>query len=149
MTRNHAFFLMVQEKWWTRFCQRLQNGENIHSFVLKGVAPPKYAEVILFYVTSPVRKMAGHAECIERVVGKPDELWNKHGSESVLRSRDEFEEFVGTAQEVSFVRFRNLRVSANPVELSRLLLFFGVRRLSRKGFYVDKEAADMLISMME
>jgi predicted transcriptional regulator len=77
------------------------------------------------------------------------ELWSNASDESVLKSRAEYEEFVGTAGSVSFVRFTDLHEAVNPVSLRNLLMFFGVKRLSRKGFYLGKDVADQLISMME
>jgi predicted transcriptional regulator len=149
MSERYSFVIMVREKWWIEFRRRLQEGRGVHSFVITGAAPPKGTQLILFYVTNPVRAIAGYAYYIERIVGKPQDLWSRYGGESVLGSKSRYEEFVGSAAEVSFVRFKDLNVAANPVPLSRLLMFLGVRRLSRKGFYIDKDMSDKLISMME
>jgi predicted transcriptional regulator len=100
-------------------------------------------------VTKPVRAIAGYAHFIERVVGNPQELWSKFGGESVLGSKARFEEFVNDGSEVSFVRFKDLSVATNPISLSRLLMLLGVKRLSRKGFYVNNKLSDTLISMMK
>ena len=56
---------------------------------------------------------------------------------------------MGPARLVSFVRFENLREAANSIPLVKLLMLLGVKRLSRKGFYLDKETAAGLISLME
>jgi predicted transcriptional regulator len=149
MNDNYAFVMMVREKWWVEFVRRHQEGEKVHSFVNRGAAPPRNTHVILFYVTKPVRAIAGYANYVERVTGNPKELWNKYARESVLHSRDRFEEFIGNAQQASFVRFKDLNTDVNPISLSRILTFLGVKRLSRKGFYVDKDTSDTLISMME
>jgi predicted transcriptional regulator len=149
MSERYAFVIMVMERWWVDFCRRSKEGKKVHSFVIRGAAPPKSASLILFYVTKPVRAIAGYAHFIERVVGDPQELWSRFGGESVLGSKARFEEFVGNAAEVSFVRFKDLSVAVNPVSLSRLLMLLGVKRLSRKGFYVNNELSDTLISMME
>jgi predicted transcriptional regulator len=149
MSERYGFVMMVREKWWIEFRRRLREGKEVHSFVIRGAGPPKGTEVILFYVTKPVRAIAGYAHYIERIVGNPQDLWSMHGDESVLGSKLRYEEFVGSAAEVSFVRFKDLNVAVNPVPLSRLLMFLGVKRLSRKGFYVDKDMSDRLISMLE
>jgi predicted transcriptional regulator len=148
MRGKYAFVMMVKEKWWTEFRRRQGEGQKVHSFVVRGAAPPKSTQVVLFYVTKPVRAIAGHAQYIERVVGKRQELWDRYGSESVLGSQDGYEGFVGNVPEVSFVRFKNLSVAVEPVSLSRLLMLLGVKRLSRKGFYIDKHMSDELMSMM-
>ena len=76
-------------------------------------------------------------------------LWDEFCEESVLRSKKAFEEFVGTASKVSFVRFKNLREAADPIALGSLRMFLGDKKFSRKGFYVDKDVAGKLVSLME
>lgn len=149
MSEKDAFIMMVKEKWWIQFRQRHQEGKDVHSFVIRGASPPRNTRRILFYVTRPVGEMAGYARYIERKVGDPQELWDRYRTESVLRSTEEYEGFIGSAEKVSFVRFRNLFEAANPISLSNVLMLLGVKRLSRKGFYVSKETADKLISIME
>jgi len=149
MNERYAFVMMVREKWWVEFLRRSHEGKKVHSFVVRGAAPPRGALLILFYVTRPVRAIAGYAHFIERVVGNSQELWSRFGGESVLGSEARYEEFVGNASQVSFVRFKDLNVAVNSVSLSRLLILLGAKRLSRKGFYVNKELSDTLISMME
>ncbi|MGD0496139.1 MAG: hypothetical protein ABSB28_08880 [Candidatus Bathyarchaeia archaeon] len=149
MSERYAFVMMVREKWWVEFCRRSQEGKKVHSFVIRGAAPPKSTLLIHFYVTKPVSAIAGYAHFIERMVGNPQELWGRFCGESVLGSEARYEEFVGNASKVSFVRFKDLSVALNPVSLSRLLMLLGVKRLSRKGFYVNKDTSDTLISMME
>lgn len=141
--------MMVQERWWVEFRRRVEKGEIKHSFVLRGAAPPKDTQKILFYVTTPVQEVAGYAWFIERRFGEPDEMWGTYGGESVLKSREEYEEFIGSVRQVSFVRFKDLHVAVNPISLKTLLTSLGVKRLSRKGFYIDKETTQRLISMME
>jgi predicted transcriptional regulator len=149
MSERYAFVMMVREKWWVEFRRRSQEGKKVHSFVVRGAAPPKSTLLVLFYVTKPVSAIAGYAQFIERLVGKSQELWSRFGGESVLGSKARYEEFVGDASGVSFVRFKDLNVAVNPVSLSRLLILLGVKRLSRKGFYVNKELSDTLVSMMK
>lgn len=149
MDEHFAFVLMTKEKYWVQFRERGQEGKETQSFVLRGIAPPKYARILLFYVTKPVKALAGCAEFIERRVGSPEEVWNEYGNESVLESKRSFEEFIGNPLQVSFIRFKNLKAAANPVSLSNLLMFLGVKRLSRKGFYLDRSTAEKLVSMIE
>jgi predicted transcriptional regulator len=147
MSERHTFFMMIQDKWWKEFLRRKGEGKETHAYVLRGAAPPKTALRILFYVTKPVAEVAGHAEFIERKVGTPEALWETNGEESVLSS-EKYDEIVRGSDKVSFVRFKNLHEAAKPVPLNDVLMFFGVRRLSRKGFYVDKDKADKLVAMM-
>jgi predicted transcriptional regulator len=149
MSENHAFVMMIKEKYWIEYRNRHQDGEKTHSYVGRGAAPPKGTQILLFYVSKPVKNLGGYADFVERKFGTPEELWSKYGDESVLKSEEDYEEFVGTAQNVSFIRFKNLHEAANPIPLGNLLMLLGVKRLSRKGFYVNKETAAKLISLME
>lgn len=145
---HYAFVMMVQEKYWIRYRDRLIDGKMVHGYVARGKAPPKNARILLFYVSRPVRAICGYAKFVGREVGDSRTLWSRHNEDSVLRSNEEYEQFVGASSCVSFIRFTDLCEASNPASLKNLLAFFGVKRLSRKGFYVGKEAADRLISMM-
>jgi len=149
MKQHYAFVIMVREKYWIAYRDCHHEGKKIHAYVARGAAPPKNTRLLLFYVSKPVKSLCGYASFIGRELGDPAELWSKHSDESVLKSRVEYEEFVGTAGSVSFVRFTDLHEATNPISLRNLLMFFGVKRLSRKGFYLSKDIADQLISMME
>ena len=149
MKEHYAFVVMVREKYWTAYRARHHEGKKVHAYVARGAAPPKNTRLLLFYVSKPVKSLCGYANFIGRKLGDPVELWSNASDESVLKSRAEYEEFVGTAGSVSFVRFTDLYEAVNPVSLKNLLMFFGVKRLSRKGFYLGKDVADQLISMME
>jgi predicted transcriptional regulator len=147
MSAQYAFVVMTKSKWWSEF--RLHGNEQVQSYIQKGLAPPKQTSLILFYVTKPVGEIAGYAEFIERKTGDPEKLWNEYGRESVLLPKQKYDEFVGKREKVSFVRFRNLREATKPIPLSNLLLFLGMKRLSRKGFYLDKETAEELVAQMK
>jgi predicted transcriptional regulator len=149
MDEKYAFVMMIQEKWWRGFCQCQREGKETQSYVQGGWAPPKETSLLLFYVTKPVGQVAGSAEFIERKVGDAADVWNEHGDESVLQTRERYEEFVGDKERVSFIRFKNLREASEPIPLKNVLMFLGLKRLSRKGFYVDKETADELIALMK
>ncbi len=148
MSGERAFVMMIKDKWWKGFVDRHHQGKKVHSYIQKGLAPPKSASIILFYVTKPVGEIAGAAEFVERKAGDIEDVWEQYGDESVLTSKHKFEEFMGDGKKASFIRFRNLREAARPVPLSNALLLMGVKRLSRKGFYVEQEVADELISQM-
>jgi predicted transcriptional regulator len=147
MGGKYAFIMMVQSKWWNEF--RLPQRNPVQSYVQTGMAPPKEASLILFYVTKPVGEVAGYAEFIERKTGDAEKLWNEYGSESVLYSKAKYDEYLGGKKKVSIIRFKGLHVASKPIPLSNVLLLLGMKRLSRKGFYVDKETADRLIELME
>jgi predicted transcriptional regulator len=148
MKEKHSFIMMIKEKWWREFCRHNHNGRKVHSYVQRGLAPPKNASLIFFYVTKPSSQIAGYAEFIERKIGDAERVWKEHGDESVLGSRGKYMEFLGGAQKVSFIRFENLQEAPQPMPLNNILRLLGVRRLSRKGFYVNKEIADKLLTLM-
>jgi len=149
MSAKQAFVMMVQGIWWNEFSRRNHEGKKIHSFVLRGIAPPKDASRLLFYVTKPVGEIAGYADFIERKVGAADKLWKEHGDETVLGSREKYDGFVKDSRNVSFVRFRDLHEAAEAISLNSVLMSLGVRRLSRKGFYVDKEKEEKFVTLMK
>ncbi len=149
MSERHTFVLMIKEKWWKEFRNHQNQGKETHSYVRRGVAPPKKASLIIFYVTKPAGEIAGYAEFIERRVGDADNVWNELRNESVLSSKEKFQEFIGDEQKVSFIRFRNLHEAAKPIELNTVLMLLGKERLQRKGFYIDKEITDKMIALME
>jgi predicted transcriptional regulator len=149
MSGKQAFVMMIQNIWWSEFRRRNHEGKRTFSFVLRGIAPPKDASRILFYVTKPVGEIAGYADFIERKVGDADKLWEEHGRESVLSSKEKYDGFVKDSRKVSFVRFRDLHEAAKAIPLNCVLSSLGVRRLGRKGFYIDKEAEDKFLGLME
>jgi len=149
MNGKHAFVVMIKEKWWNEFRRRRSQGKETHAYIQRGTAPPKDTSLILFYVVKPVGELAGHAEFIERKVGEAGKLWKEHGKESVLNSKKNYEEFVKGAKKVSFIRFNNLVEAAKPIPLRNLLMLLGVKRLARKGFYLDKETTDKFMMSME
>ena len=148
MAQKYAFVMMTKEKWWSRFISDRSQGKQIQSYIQKGVAPPKSASMILFYVTKPAGSICGYAEFIERVVGDTMEIWRKYGKESVLRTDKEYGEFVGDKLQVSFVRFQNLCEARYGVSRMAVLASRGTERLSRKGFYIDTETAQKFIALM-
>jgi predicted transcriptional regulator len=141
--------MMIHDKWWQGFCHRQDEGKQTHSYVQRGAGAPKETNLILFYVAKPESAIKGYAEFIERKTGDAEEIWKTHGKESVLKSKDKFKAFIGDSEKVSFIRFKELRTASEPLPLKNVLLFLGLKRLSRKGFYVDKGTADRLIELMK
>ncbi len=148
MSENYAFVMMIHEKYWNGFKNRSRDGKKVHSYVQRGTAPPKDARFMLFYVAKPVGEIAGHAEFIERKVGGTDEMWREMGKESVLSSKDTYDDFLKYYNKASFVRFKNLKEAAHPIALNNALMLLGLKRFSRKGFYIDKDTANKLIMIM-
>ena len=148
MNAKMAFVMMIQEKWWNEFLHRNHQGTKIHAYVQRGAAPPKDTSLILFYVTKPVGEIAGHAEFMERKVGYAETLWKEHGSESALNSKEKYEDFIKGGQKVSFIRFKNLHEAARPIPVKDLLKLLGVKRLGRKGFYINKETETKFLTLM-
>lgn len=148
MKENYAFVIMVKDKWWREFLRLHYKGKQIQSYVQGGWAPPRNTFLMLFYVTKPVAEIAGYAEFIERKVGEAKELWKEHGHEAVLGSEEQYLDFVKGKERISFIRFQKLCVAAKPIPLNNIRMILGVKRLSRKGFYIDKETADRLIALM-
>lgn len=148
MSEKYAFVMMIREKWWNDFRYRNRDGKAVHSYVQRGTGPPKDAKLILFYVAKPVGEIAGYAEFIERKVGETDEMWKVLGRESVLSSKKMYDEYLKDQGKVSFVRFKNLKEAAHPIALNSALMLLGLKRFSRKGFYVDKDQAEKLIMVM-
>jgi predicted transcriptional regulator len=149
MRERYAFVMMIKEKWWREFLRLHSKGREIQSYVRRGLAPPKNASLVFFYVAKPVCEIAGYAEFIERKVGKPEDLWKEYGGESVLESAEEYFQFVKGNTPVSFIRFKNLKEAANPIPLRNALMFLGVKRLGRYGFYIDREMAEKFLAIME
>ncbi len=149
MNRGYAFVIMIQEKWWNRFRHQDREGRKVHSYVRRGAAPPKNASLLLFYVTKPLGHISGYAELIERKVSETEELWRELGTESVLSSKEQYAELVKDNQKVTFIRFKNFHVASKPIPLSEVLVCLGIDRLSRKGFYIDKDTAHKLILSMK
>ncbi|MBS7632709.1 hypothetical protein KEJ15_03690 [Candidatus Bathyarchaeota archaeon] len=147
--RRYAFVMMIQNKYWQKFLQRSLDGFEIHSYVRRGFAGPSLTSVLLFYVAKPIGELAGYAEFVERSAGKVDEIWRKHGVESVLGSKEQYDALLRGAKNVSFIRFKNLRKAKDPLPLRNLLMMLGKKRLSRAGFYLGREEAEKLVALMD
>lgn len=149
MSEKYAFVMMIKDEWWKEFRRRHHQGKTFHSYVRVGAAPPKNASLIVFYLTKPAGKLVGYGEFVERKVGNADAVWKEYGHESALKSKEKYVEFIGGKEKVSFIRFKNLRDATKPMTLNSILMLLGVKRLSRKGFYISKETSDELVSRLE
>jgi len=149
MSEKHAFVVMIKEKWWNEFRRLNRTGKTIHAYVRRGLAPPKNAKLIFFYVVKPVGEIQGYAEFQERIVGETDAMWKEYGRESCLQSEDQYHDLLKGAGKASFIRFTNLHEASKPILSNDILTSLEVKRLSRKGFYINKEVADTLMKMME
>jgi len=142
---RYAYILLNTEKWWNRLCSQNRAGKTVHTFVRRGLVGPKKAELILFYVTHPHKEIRGVGEFIERITGKADELWNTHGHECLLKSYEEYMDFMEGRTKATFIRFKNLRELATPIPASRISQVAGIGRMSRMGKYITKEMVHQLI----
>lgn len=148
MSEKYAYVLMIKEKWWNEFCRLNRAGKTNHAYVQGGLAPPKNAKLLFFYVVKPVGEIQGYAEFRERVVGETDAMWKEYGRESCL-SENQYDDLLKGTRKASFIRFTDLHEAANPIPLNNILASLGVNRLPRRGFYISKEVADTLIKIME
>ncbi len=149
MRGRYAFVIMIKEKWWNEFRRLDRSGKTNHAYVQRGFGPPKDGRLIFFYVVKPVGEIQGYAEFRERKVGGIDTMWKEYGRESCLQSADQYYDLLKGTSRVSFIRFTDLHEAANPILSNDILTTLGVDRLPRRGFYISKEVADMLIKMMK
>ena len=136
---------MITLKWWERLFNRLEAGKEVHAFVRRGLVGPKKANVLLFYVTHPLREIRGFAQFVERVAGKADDLWKAYGDETSPRSYREYKAFLQGNPKTTFIRFKNLQILSQPVSASVVLQVAGIGRMPRGGRYINREMAQELI----
>ncbi|MFQ6080311.1 MAG: hypothetical protein ACE5OW_01420 [Candidatus Bathyarchaeia archaeon] len=145
MSKRYAYILLTDEKWWNRRCSQNRAGKKLHAFVRRGTVGPKNAELIFFYVKHPLKEIRGFGEFVERVKGDVDELWNKHGHETVFESYEEYMDFMQGRTKATFIRFKNLRLLSAPKSLKDISQITGIERMSRNGRYINEETARELI----
>ena len=117
----------------------------MHAFVRRGLVGPKNAELLLFYVTHPYKEIRGVGEFIERVAGDAENLWKTYGHESLLRSYEEYVDFMQGRRKATFIRFKNLRELSTPIPANVIFQVTGIGRMPRMGRYVTKEMVHQLI----
>jgi len=142
---RYAFILLSIEKFWNRLCNRNRAGKTVHVFVRRGLVGPKNAKLLLFYVTHPHKEIRGVGEFIERITGDTTDLWKNYGHESLLRSYEEYMDFMQGRRKATFIRFKNLRELSTPIRANVISQVTGIRRMSRMGKYITKEMAHQLI----
>jgi len=143
LSERYAYILLTDSKWWERL--REEAAKEIQSFVRRGRVGPLKAEKILFYVKSPVKEIRGIGDFFERVAGDPKELWEKYGHETCLKSRQEYIQFVGNSDKVTFIRLKNLRELANPLPTEALRKKLGILRMPRGGKYLSRELLKQIV----
>jgi len=145
VSERHAYILLNYEKFWNRVCSQKKAGKALQAFVRRGNVGPKKAELILFYVSHPFKEIRGVGEFIERKTGDAKELWNAHGSETCLKSYEEYADFLQGRPKATFIRFKNLREFPVPIPASRIFKVTGIRRMPRSGKYISKKTVNQLI----
>ncbi len=142
---HYAYILVEHEKWWNTRYNQNKKGWNTQAFVRKGKVGPKNAKTLLFYVKLPVGEIRGYGDFLERVIGKADELWNMHGSETVFESRDGYDSFVEGREKVTFIRFKNLQDLEKPIAWKDLAAALGIKKMPNGGRYISRETLNSLI----
>ena len=146
MTEEHYAYLLVEdEKWWNRRWDQRQKGSDTQTFVRRGKVGPKDAKAVLFYVKLPVGEIRGYGDFMQRVTGTADELWNKHGSETVFESRDEYDNFVVGRSKVTFIRLQNLQKLEKPTGWKDLSATLGIKKMPNGGRYLSRETVNSMI----
>ncbi|MDH5389614.1 MAG: hypothetical protein OEX10_00475 [Candidatus Bathyarchaeota archaeon] len=142
---RYAFIILSIEKFWNRLCNQNRAGKTVHVFVRRGLVGPKNAKLLLFYVTHPHKEIRGVGEFIERITGDTKDLWKTYGHESLLRSYEEYMDFMQGRRKATFIRFKNLRELSTPIRANVISQVTGIRRIPRMGKYITKEMAHQLI----
>jgi len=145
MSKNYAYILLNDKKWWNRRLNKNKVGKTIHAFVRRGHVGPTDARFVLFYVKHPLKEIRGRGEFIERITGSIDELWNSYNHETVFKSYKEYSEFLRGKTETTFIRLKNVRELPVPVSMQIVSRLLGVTRMPRGGRYVDRETFEKLV----
>ncbi|HDQ06861.1 MAG TPA: hypothetical protein ENN36_09125 [Candidatus Bathyarchaeota archaeon] len=144
--KKHAYILVNYEKYWNRLCSQNRAGKQAHAFVRRGVASPKNAEQLFFYVTHPHKDIRGYADFVERVTGDAETLWKSLGHESLLKSYEEYQDFLQGRKKATFIRFRNLKEFPEPITTETMAQIIGRERMPQMGLYLTERMANQLLS---
>ena len=142
-TDHYAFVLVLDQKYWSRLCERTRAGKETHFFVRGNAVAPLDAKKLLFYVKKPKMQILGTADFVERIVGEPGDLWNQHGAQSIFETQEEYQAFAGDRKQLTFIRFNNFTELANPKPKETLTSILG----SMVWFnpkYVSQKTAEQL-----
>ena len=143
-SERYAYILTVDEKYWNRLRQRNSAHSGIHVFIRRNQVAPKQVQLLLFYVTRK-KQVLGTADFVERLTGNYEELWEKFGSESCFESFDEYKQFTGGREMMTFIRFSNFNEIANPEPKEELAKVLGSLHRFGVGKYLDRETAMQLV----
>ncbi len=124
-TQHYAFVLVIDSKFWSRLVERQSQDKPIKFFVRRNAVGPMQAERLLFYVEKPRMQVLGAADFAERIVGDAEDLWSKFGEKSFFESAEEYRAFVGSRRKMTFIRFENFEVFANPKPKDTVNRVFG------------------------
>ncbi|MEM2911027.1 MAG: hypothetical protein QW146_00800 [Candidatus Bathyarchaeia archaeon] len=141
---HYGFILLSDEKWWNRLCERNRTGSQTHAFVRRSLVGPLETQKLLFYVKRPAMQIKGVADFIERVAGDYKELWSKYGSETCLKSFEDYLDFLQGRRKVTFIRFTNFCELEAPVSMEALTRVLGILKVPRGGKYINREMVNQL-----
>ena len=142
---HYAYVLVEDEKWWNRRCARSKTKGSVHSFVRRGKVGPKDTRKLLFYIKLPVKQIKGVGEFIERITGFRDELWNSFGVETVFKSEDEYDKFIGERENVTIIRFRNMEELDKPIGFEAFHAATDIKKMPNGGMYISKETLNQMV----
>jgi len=143
--QRYAYILPITEKWWSRFCNRNREGKTLHAYVRRGKVGPKNVELLLFYVTYPLKEVRGFGEFVDRITGDPDDLWKIHGQETCLNSYDEYMSFLRGRLNATFILFKSLRELLTPIPIDTFTKITGIYRMPQIGKYINREETYKLL----
>lgn len=89
-------------------------------------------------------QIKGVADFIERVAGDYKELWSKYGSETCLKSFEDYLDFLQGRRKVTFIRFTNFCEFEVPVSMEAVTKVLDVSRIPRGGKYINREMLNQL-----
>ena len=144
--KKYAFIVLNYEKFWNRLCRQNRAGKANHAFVRRGTVGPKNAKQLLFYLTYPRKDIRGFADFVERKTDDATDLWESLGHESLLRSYDEYQNFLLGSRRSTFVRFKNLKEFPKPISAELWTKIIGRERMPQIGIYITEKMANQLIA---
>ena len=144
--KKYAFIVLNYEKFWNRLCRQNRAGKANHAFVRRGTVGPKNAKQLLFYLTYPRKDIRGFADFVERKTDDATDLWESLGHESLLRSYDEYQNFLLGSRRSTFVRFKNLKEFPKPISAEVWTKIIGRERMPQIGIYITEKMANQLIA---
>ncbi|MEM2897571.1 MAG: hypothetical protein QW265_02770 [Candidatus Bathyarchaeia archaeon] len=145
---KYGHILMLEERWWVKFNEYAKTGKKIHAHVRAGIAGPKRTTLVFFYAIYPVMEIKGYGDFIERVAGDSKELWDLYHNETCLESYDQYRKLIGMRESATFIRFKNLHEGMNSIPFSKISEILGIKRMPRKGRYVNEQESSEFIKLL-